>query len=94
MKNILTAAMMAFLFLFVGVGCDDEKCTDTASTAQSVDVADAVANDQGLGSDSDASEATDAVEPSGDSTQTDSSVDVGEALPADATETSSDDAGQ
>ena len=32
MKNILTAAMMAFLFLFVGVGCDDEKCTDTTST--------------------------------------------------------------
>ena len=30
MKNILTVAMMALIFVFAGVGCDDEKCDSTA----------------------------------------------------------------
>tara|TARA_A100001391_G_scaffold70827_1_gene45260 strand:- start:190 stop:495 length:306 start_codon:yes stop_codon:yes gene_type:complete len=39
MKNILTVAMMALLFVFVGVGCGDEKCDNTVVEAADTSVA-------------------------------------------------------
>ena len=49
MKNILTVAMMALLFVFVGVGCGDEKCDNTVVEAADT----SVATDPGTGEEDD-----------------------------------------
>ena len=40
MKNILTAAMTAFLVLFASAGCDNKDCDDATETVAPVDSAD------------------------------------------------------
>ena len=98
MKNILTAAVTAFLVLFASAGCDDKSCDDTAETVAPVDSADVSTAGQDTVAESDVVSSEDAAQSSDAATQTeedvkssDSGPDSGEDLPSDATETSESD---
>ena len=48
MKNILTAATTALLFLFASAGCDDKNSDDTSEVVAPVDTTDVESTDQEL----------------------------------------------
>ena len=98
MKNILTAAMTAFLVLFASVGCDDKDCDNATETVAPVDSADVATVDHDVTVESDSDESGDTVESSdvaaqseGDVESSDLDSDSDEGLPSDATATSEPD---
>ena len=93
MKNILTAATTALLFLFASAGCDDKNSDDTSEVVAPVDTTDVESTDQELTAETDTVVSEDAVETSdaasqteADVEETDSSLDSSEVPPGDATE--------
>ena len=98
MKNILTAAMTAFLFLFASAGCDDKNSDATSEVASPVDTADAVSVDQESTVETDTVASGDVEETSdaaaqteADVEETDLSLDSSEVPPGDAAETAEGD---
>ena len=92
MKNILTAAMTAFLVLFASVGCDNNDCDDATETVAPVDSADVATVDQDVTVEGDSTVSEDTVESSdvtaqseGDVESSDLDPDSSEDLPGDAT---------